>query len=625
MFCFYPCGLLFPGGNRHNRYIVDQGANQERTAGGRRLFRLGIALGVAFFTGVTLCAAQEMQSPGEQALQPDSQNTPAASLTTVHGVVRNDASGAPLPRVLVQIEGSQIAQLTDGEGRFELTGVSVGPQIIRLRKPGFLDRPYATEDVGYQGDGPAHSVLVVAEMPELNFALTPTSAIHGRIELSTGDSGQGIQVTLLKQIIRNGRAVWTQNGSTKTNGSGAYRFAGLPSGVYALYTQPTLESEPATTAMAKGAKITLSGFPSTFYPEAREFSGAARIRLKAGDQAEVNLRLTLEQFYAVKAAAILPNGKPFEGKGTEQNFFSPKPTLLAAVLDTAGRELSYKAAFNAAAHTVEAALPNGSYSLLLAARRGGAEGNSVAKPELLWGFSELSVEGSTVVNLKIPLAPQPSWPIHLRTTQTKFQAGANSRPELKDLVSVTATMAGDAPISDSGADSLAENIGPELLDVSGAGFGPHWIGTLVNDRSLCVDSFSAGGINLAREPLNVTLGGSPPPMELTLRDDCAKLALTLPPALADFLPGEEPFYTVYMVPDFDTTADIPPMTLHPSSGATLTVDGLTPGSYHVYVFNEPVRLEYRNPAVMAALPTPGQQVTLSAGATGNLMLEVPGR
>jgi hypothetical protein len=65
--------------------------------------------------------------------------------------------------------------------------------------------------------------------------------------------------------------------------------------------------------------------------------------------------------------------------------------------------------------------------------------------------------------------------------------------------------------------------------------------------------------------------------------------------------------------------------MHPSSGATLTVDGLTPGNYHVYAFNHPVRLEYRNPAVLAALPTPGQAVTLSAGATSSLVLEVPGQ
>jgi hypothetical protein len=553
---------------------------------------------------------------------------------TVHGVVRNAANGAPLPRTLVQIEGSEMAALTDGEGRFELVGVRVGPQIMRLRKPGFLDRPYATEDVGYLGDGPAHSVQVADGMPELSFTLTPTSAIHGRIELSTGDPAQGIQINLLKQIIRNGRAVWAQNGVTKTNGSGAYRFAGLPAGVYALFTQPTLESEPATTAVAQGAKIAQNGYPSVFYPAAREFSGATRIRLKAGDQAEANLLLTLEPFYTVRATAVLPNGKPFEGKAPEQDYLAPGPVLAAAVLDTADGQLDYSAQFDPATDSVQAILPDGTYTLLVGAATpsrwrssipGNASGMIEQKPIPFEGFAEFSVEGRAESNLKIPLSPQPNWPIHLRTMRTNAQSSTNASQQLTNMVTVTATLAGNAPMGNANADSTAETTGADILEFNSLEPGPHWISTQPNDRSLCVDSFSAGGINLAREPLNVALGASPPPMELTLRDDCAKLALSLPPALAEFLPGEEPFYTVYVVPDFDTTADIAPMTMHPSSGATLTVDGLTPGSYHVYVFNEPVRLEYRNPAALAALPVPGQPVTVAAGETGNLVLEVPGR
>jgi hypothetical protein len=146
---------------------------------------------------------------------------------------------------------------------------------------------------------------------------------------------------------------------------------------------------------------------------------------------------------------------------------------------------------------------------------------------------------------------------------------------------------------------------------------------MVQRKGLCAGPFSAGSFNLAREPLSLSLANSPPPMEFILRDDCGTLALTLPPALAAFVPGEETYYTVYVVPDFDTVVDIPPMTVHPSSGPTLNLDGLTPGSYHVYTFDSPVHLEYRNPAVLAALPNPGQQVTVVAGTTASLMLEVP--
>jgi len=559
------------------------------------------------------------------------QPQPAAPVarTTVHGIVRNAATGEPLPRALVRIEGdADTGTLTDGEGRFELVGVPVGPQTIQLRKPGFLDRPYASEDAGYQDTGPAHSVLVAAEMPELSFTLTPTSVIHGHIELSTGDPAQAITVTLLKQMIRNGRAIWMQNGSTKTNGSGAYRFAGLPAGVYALFTQPAMESEPATATQAAGAKVALSGYPSLFYPEARDFSDATRIYLKSGEQAEANMRLTLEPFYNVSVTAILPNGKPLTGNNASEG-----AQFTVLILDAAGHQLPYTAQFNRETHSLQANLPDGIYSLRVVAlfiepnhtSQENLTGRVISEPALFSGFTEFSVEGHTVANLRIPLAPDSGFPIHLRIVRTTKQSSANASQPLYFMVTVRGTDAGEALTGNDRGEPIAVDAGLDLLQLRSTGPGPHWLSTEVNDRNLCVDSFNAGAINLAREPLNVALGSSPPPMELTLRDDCAKLALTLPLMLSQFLPGDEPFYTVYIVPDFDTTVDIPPMNMHPSSGATLTVDGLTPGSYHVYAFNHPVRLEYRNPAVLAALPTPGQTVTLSAGATSSLVLEVPGQ
>lgn len=594
-----------------------------------------------FLAAATFNQAQEQPQPAElqplpQSVQPPQapvESTPASVLATVHGVVRNAATGEPLPRALVRIEGdADTGTLTDNQGRFELPGVPAGPQTIRVRKPGFQDRPYATEDVGYQGDGPAHNVLVAAEMPDLDFALSPTSAIHGHVELSTGDPAQGIGLTLLKQVIRNGRAVWAQNGTTKTNGEGAYRFAGLPAGVYALYTQPTLESEPAMTGEAPGAKVVRSGYPSVFYPEAREFSGATRIRLKAGEQAEANLQLTLEPFYAVTAAAILPDGKKYGSEGTQSYYAAGSG--LASVLDAAGGLLPYTVQFDSGTNSLRADLPDGTYSFFVgiassekgSSGLGRSDGRNRNPATLLTGVAEFSIEQHVVANLRIPLARASGWPIHLRTVRAAEQASTNASQRIDAMVTVTATDARDALMSNRRGEVTAEKTGSDLLELElNADPGPRWISTLVDDRSLCVDSFTAGGINLAREPLNVAPGASPPPMELTLRDDCAKLALTLPPALSAFLPGDEPFYTVYVVPDFDTTADIPPMNMHPSSGATLAVDGLTPGGYHVYVFDRPVRLEYRNPEAIAALPTPGQAVTLTAGTTSNLVLEVPER
>jgi hypothetical protein len=152
--------------------------------------------------------------------------------------------------------------------------------------------------------------------------------------------------------------------------------------------------------------------------------------------------------------------------------------------------------------------------------------------------------------------------------------------------------------------------------------GAYWAHTSIADRRFCEGSLTAGGANLGREPLTLGLTGSSAPLSLTLRGDCASLTITLPAEKTIPIAGKEPFYTVYAVPDFDSTTDVVPLTLRPSTGGKVTLTGLTPGSYHVYSFDKPVVLAYRDAAALEALPNPGQAVTLSPGSESTLVLEV---
>jgi hypothetical protein len=563
----------------------------------------------------------------QEPAAPQEQDAPeAASLVPLRGVVRNGATGQPLPRVLVRIEGDADAgTLTDGDGRFEFPAVPAGPQSIRLLKPGFRDRPYATEEVSYQAEGPAHSVMVAAQMPELNFRLTPTCAIHGHVDLSTGDPAQGITVVLVKQVIRGGRAVWVENATTRTNGDGAYRFAALPHGVYVVYTQPALESEPAVSTVASdhAGSVARGGYRSVFYPDAHDFGGAARIRLAGGASAQANFALVLEPFQTVLATAYLPNGRPFVPNSPAETGFDA--FLAGAIaMDPSGRRLSYPAQYDPESRSIQMSLPDGAYTLLVTvnANEPPGQGRGARKAMSFAGYTEFSVAGHAVANLRIPLGMAPSWPIRIKAERTSLGSRSSTGMSLQSIVSVVASDAGELPGEGPGGVAMADDAGPDLLDLSSAGFGPMWLNTLVNDRNWCVASFTAGATNLARDPVNLGFAVGPPPMELTLRDDCGTLALELPQGMAEFLPGEEPSYTVYVVPDFDTTADIPPVSVHPSSGPNITVPGLTPGNYHVFVFDTPVHLEYRNPAALTALRRPGQPVTISPGAVSSLVLGV---
>jgi hypothetical protein len=240
----------------------------------------------------------------------------------------------------------------------------------------------------------------------------------------------------------------------------------------------------------------------------------------------------------------------------------------------------------------------------------------------LTGQVEFSMAGHDVSKLRIPLLPQRTNPLQVTVAHSGAQTASSSGES--GAIIVTLSQAGDS-LSNGMVSLYAEGTAPGPLQATFTPSGTYWVHTTISQHGLCLASFTAGGANLAREPLVVGTAGVTAPLDLTLRDDCAQLTLMLPAAGVAPASGEELWYTVYVVPDFDSTENIVPQTLRPSSGGSYTVEGLTPGSYHVYTFVAPLVLEYHNPAVLGALPTSGQAVTLSPGASSSLVLEVPAR
>lgn len=591
-----------------------------------------LALCTVFLLAATLLPAQEY-IPGPP--QPPSETTtaPPGPLTTLHGIVLNAATGSPLPRALVRIEGdADTGALTDGEGRFEIPGVPVGPQAVLVIKPGFLDQaffPGGDMSIDYL-PGINHSILVADKMPDLIFSMAPTNAIHGRILLSTGDPAQGIGITLVKRTVEHGRAAWKAISTVKANSEGAYRFArlGLGNGEYAIYSEPAIDSELANLLSVTGSdgEGSHNGFPSQFYPEAHDLAGTAKIHLAGGQDTEINLSLTLQPFHTVSAQATLPSGKHYG----DQNPAWEGMALSAEVLDAQGHLLPYTARYDEAAHTLQALLPDGIYAfqvtVTLSRFTASMAGNNTFTPAMdsapLTGQVEFSVAGHDVANLRIPLLAQRA--NYVQVTMIRSNAPPTPNNSESGAFSVVLSEAGDS-ISNGMVSVYATGSGPGQLETTFTLSGSYWADTMISQHGLCLASFTAGSANLAHEPLVVGPAGVTAPLTLALSNDCASLKLTLPTAGAALEPGEEPWYTVYVVPDFETTENIEPQTLRPSSGGTITMEGLTPGNYHVYTFAASAVLEYHNPAALAALPTSGQAVTLSAGSTSTLVLEVPAR
>ncbi len=584
--------------------------------------------------GQSLCIvaaiAVAISAQAQEPLQPlpgvgDQQNgasqtplqTPPA-LATLHGLVRNAASGEPLPRALVSVEGdAATGVLTDGDGKFEIANLPVGQVIVSLHKPGYLDATSGDSEVMEAVEPAPHNVMLAQDMADVEFSLTPAGAIRGQIDLSNGDAAEGITLNLLRRVLMDGRAGWAPAGNAKTRSDGAFRFGGLPPGIYEIYSEPSLDSENLNLPVeaGRGGATREWGFATVYYPDARDPSGAQKITVGPGATVQANMILAREAFQTVTATAVLP--QPLAGR----NF-----NYAVQVTDISGRALQYPARFDSNTKMIQASLPDGSYRLTVTTSPRSRSfsfdsGPRFGPASMLEGTLDLQVAGQPVTNLRVALTEAP--PIQVQLNVIRSAANEQAPAAISQIV-VTASQAPHAAdqLQDEGMmNELASGEMPGPLVGQPIPPGAYWVHTVPTASGYCESSFTAGGANLAREPLLVGQAGVQAPLQLSLRDDCAKLSVSLPETLEGMKPGEEKYYTVFAIPDFDYTVDLQAVTLRSSSGGTMTLNGLTPGNYHVYALEGNASFEYRNPAVLAALPS--QTVTLSPGATADLVVAVP--
>jgi hypothetical protein len=184
-------------------------------------------------------------------LSPQDQPSP---VYPVHGVVLDGLSHEPIPRVLVQNDSA--AELTDGEGRFELS-LPEGTLPITVRRPGFNSR----------GQDQNHMVHVGPNTPELTFYLTPEASITGHVTLSTGEPADGMTFLAFRKAIVEGRERWEVGNSASTNSEGTFRMANLATpGLWVLCSVPWQERIGFRRAGSPAAPASTVGYPSVCYP-----------------------------------------------------------------------------------------------------------------------------------------------------------------------------------------------------------------------------------------------------------------------------------------------------------------------------------------------------------------------
>jgi hypothetical protein len=183
------------------------------------------------FSLVSAVAFASLSAAGQISSMPD-ENAPRFP---VHGVVLNSLTHEPIARVLV--ENNNTAELTDGDGRFELS-LPEGIVPISVRRPGYNSR----------GQDQNHTVKVGANTPELTFYLTPQASITGHVSLSTGEPADGITFLAYRKALVEGRERWEVGSSASTDSEGTFHMANLATpGLWVLCSVPAQWPSPYPT------------------------------------------------------------------------------------------------------------------------------------------------------------------------------------------------------------------------------------------------------------------------------------------------------------------------------------------------------------------------------------------
>lgn len=155
----------------------------------------------------------------------------------IHGRVTAKATGEPVARARVYLwmlqQGRSASARTGADGRYEFTGLVLGPYHLRVQHPDYVTTVHGGDSSGAWSA--SLSLTSQAPVREANMALERGSSISGKLTTPEGAPAAGCYVYALA-LGRGGelaQSSWTRLRS-RTDLMGQYTISGVPSGTYVV-------------------------------------------------------------------------------------------------------------------------------------------------------------------------------------------------------------------------------------------------------------------------------------------------------------------------------------------------------------------------------------------------------
>jgi len=503
----------------------------------------------------------------------------------LRGKVVNSVNAAPVRGALVQLLGEKPrAVLSEADGTFSFDNLAPGDAVIAVRKPGYFSaREYYPESVGEQ------HVHLALQMPAIELKLFPEAVVFGRVMNESGRPLEGFNVELVRASAGRSPADRPQSPipTAVTNENGEYRLAELHGGNYLIRVERKMDAN-GPIALFQASKFR-TGYPAYFYPNVTDPSSATPVRLAPGKQFEANLRLASQPLYRVT--------------GSVQGASGNGPILVVLVAPHDENPVAAAAILPGLPSFVLEGVPSGNYLLgAIQPQEGSGRGEKTG----IAGQIEVrqNLEGASIV-----LSEQTR--VAVRFRYQFAQSTGNPAEGLGAPVSLQRT---DLPMEVNlfSATLMPNPNSPdEAVEI---GLDPGTYRAQLNVQpNRCVASVKSGIVDLLTEDLVVSGEGSVEPLEVVIRDDCARIAGLVSKE------GQPSMGRVLLIPE-----DVPQrhVSMAANSDGAFEFQGLLPGKYLAVALDGADDLDLSDTETLTKVKARATPVELPAAGTANVRLQL---
>ena len=527
---------------------------------------------------------------------------PAANaVATIHGVVLSTTDHKPIAGAQVMLMVAKRSEQTDDKGQFSFAGVAFGMDVVTAKKPGYLC------SLMRSGEQPKCAVPteIGSSDIEVKLTMTPQAVVTGHVADQTGAPIVGLQLDLMTRIVEDGLYAWQFLGATaaKTDKDGAFRIANLEPGNYLL----------RTSSMADPNHERDEGYAAAYYPGPPDPRDPKLLVVQAGQELNVDLKLSLEKFQPVSATYAWQNAGSSGSVGWDFGSVVGHDDLHANV-DTQRHQFNLFA-------------PAGDYKLQFTIY---APRDSATKELVPWsdgsnaprmGTAEFAVRDQPVAISEIPSQQAITIPLRVRTEftqQEKRKAVAGpENPNASPIVDFK--LVGEELRFNNQIVWRFDNAQSDLA------FKDVWPGRYVvradGNQGTYVAAITCGGVNLLREPLVVGPGVPSCAIEAVVRDDPASLAVTVSPqALARMTEGGVTVTDLALIP-LDNPEALPFSAGLWRESLPKLVE-IPPGTYLAFLFDGR-GIAWRDPETLKRLMSLGTVIKVAAADRQAVQLDWP--